>query len=84
MRDFNTTENLLDGRIIKLVKITMATSSKKNVSRSLILNKNIPRMKFKEDVIITCEFFNTEETACDGRNMKYIFALDPCLGRALV
>jgi hypothetical protein len=72
-RDFNTAENLLGGHLIKLVKITTTTSSNKNISRSPILNKKIPRMKFKEDVIITCEFFNREEIVCDGRNMKNIF-----------
>jgi hypothetical protein len=71
----DTAESLLDRLLIKTIKLTMATSSKKNVSQSPILNKKIPRMKFKEDVIITCKFFDGEEITCDVRNMKDIFEM---------
>jgi hypothetical protein len=71
----DTAESLLDGLFIKTIKLTTATSSKKNVSQSPILNMKIPRMKFKEDVIITCKFFDGEEITCDVRNMKDIFEM---------
>jgi hypothetical protein len=71
----DTAESLLDRLLIKTIKLTTATSSKKNVSQSPILNEKIPRMKFKEDVIITCKFFDGEEITCDVRNMKDIFEM---------
>jgi hypothetical protein len=69
----DTAESLLDGLLIKTIKLTTATSSKKNVSRSPILNKKIPRMKFKEGVIITCKFFDGKEITCDVRKHEGYF-----------
>jgi hypothetical protein len=71
-RNLDTTKNLLDRRHIEIIESSTATPSKKNPSRDAILNKKIPRVKLKEDIIIKCKLFNREEIASDRRDMKNI------------
>jgi hypothetical protein len=56
----NATEHLRDDRIIWRVEILVAPTSKKNVPRDSVLNKDIKRVKFNKDIIISGKFTNRE------------------------
>jgi hypothetical protein len=60
---------------MKIIETPTTSPSKKNLSRIPVLNKKIPRMKFKEDVIVMCKLFNREKIASNRRNMEDILKM---------
>jgi hypothetical protein len=65
---------MLEGRRdIKIIETSTASPSKQNFPRNSILDKEIPRVKFKENIIVTREFFNGQEIASNGRHVENIF-----------
>jgi hypothetical protein len=66
---------LLDRRLIKGVETIAHAPSKQNHPRSPVLNKKIPRVKFKEHIIFIRDFFNRKEIACDRGGMENIFKM---------
>jgi hypothetical protein len=50
----------------------MAATSKKNVPRGLVLDKNIRRVRFNEDIIIGGKFLNGKQIASDQGNTNNI------------
>jgi hypothetical protein len=66
---------MLDSRIINAIETTMNSSSKYCFPRDSVLNKKIPRMKFKENIVISSEFRNRKEISGDFRDMKNIAEL---------
>ena len=54
----DTAEHMLGSRRrIKCIETSTASPSKKNLPGTSILNKEIPRVKLKENIIVKSEFF---------------------------
>jgi hypothetical protein len=63
---------------MKIIETSTTSPSKKNVSRIPVLNNKIPRMKFKEDVIVMCKLFNREKIASNIRNVEVFLRCSVC------
>jgi hypothetical protein len=50
----------------------MAATSKKNVPRGSVLDKNIRRVKFNKDIIISGNFLNGKQIVSEQGNTKNI------------
>jgi hypothetical protein len=66
---------MIGRRIINAIETTMNSSSKYCFPRDSVLNKKIPRMKFKENIVISSESRDRKEISGDFRDMKDITEL---------
>jgi hypothetical protein len=65
----------LHGRHIKIVEASTTSPSKESFSRSPILEKKIPRVEFKENIIVERTMLNRKKIPSDGGNTKNVFKM---------
>jgi hypothetical protein len=71
-RSTDTIERLRNCRNIQWVETLVASTSKEYVPCDSVLDKDIKRVKFNKDIIITSKFRNGEKIMSDRGNMENI------------
>jgi hypothetical protein len=74
-RHFDMKKSLFEGlnvRELDGIKANLTFARQKNLPRGYVLYEKMIRMKFKKDMIITCQFMNGKKMFGNFRNMKDI------------